>query len=292
MWCNVAGYFPDSPRVCVCAYIYYTMYVCVYIYIYIYTHTHTHGEKLFDPLLILNSERQNNKKILVRRWQQLVRLFAMEETKNNHQSPSVWGSMQGSHPVEFEWSWECWGISPELHGRILSMISRQLEPQSPRKQLVTLRRVDWYPAAPARSPCSRKRMYDSMIQRRTGWKCGQMRQKIELFGINSNSPCLEEEDAAYDPKNTIPTVKHGGGNIMLWGCFLLRGQDNCTASKGRWTGPCTVRARAWSQPGHWKWVVDGYSSMTMTQNTWPRQQRSGSRRSTLRSWSGLASLQT
>ncbi len=26
--------------------------------------------------------------------------------------------------------------------------------------------------------------------------------------------------------------------------FLLRGQDNCTASKGRWTGPCTVRARA------------------------------------------------
>ncbi len=30
----------------------------------------------------------------------------------------------------------------------------------------------------------------------------------------------------------------------------------------------------------------------MTQNTRPRQQRSGSRRSTLRSWSGLASLQT
>ncbi len=29
-------------------------------------------------------------------------------------------------------------------------------------------------------------------------------------------------------------------------CFgdvcLLRGQDNCTASKGRWTGPCTARA--------------------------------------------------
>ncbi len=31
---------------------------------------------------------------------------------------------------------------------------------------------------------------------------------------------------------------------MLWGIFLLRGQDNCTASKGRWMGPCTVRARA------------------------------------------------
>ncbi len=33
-----------------------------------------------------------------------------------------------SHLVEFQWSWERWGISPELHGRILSMISRQLGP--------------------------------------------------------------------------------------------------------------------------------------------------------------------
>ncbi len=47
----------------------------------------------------------------------------------------------------------------------------------------------------------------------------------------------------------------------------------------------------WPQEHHgsWKWVVFGYSSMTMTQNTRPRQQRSGSR-STLRSWSGLVSL--
>ncbi len=34
-----------------------------------------------------------------------------------------------------------------------------------------------------------------------------------------------------DPKNTIPTVKHGGGNIMLWGVFLLREKENCTTSK-------------------------------------------------------------
>ncbi len=30
---------------------------------------------------------------------------------------------------------------------------------------------------------------------------------------------------------------------MLWGVFLLKGQHNCTASKGRWTGPCTIRTR-------------------------------------------------
>ncbi len=37
-----------------------------------------------------------------------------------------------------------------------------------------------------------------------------------------DSSCLEEEKC-YHPKNTIPTVKHGGGNIMLWGCFSAKG---------------------------------------------------------------------
>ncbi len=47
------------------------------------------------------------------------------------------------------------------------------------------------------------------------------------------------------PKNTIPTVKHESGNIMFWGCFSAKrtGQLHIkTASKGRWTGPCTARA--------------------------------------------------
>ncbi len=56
--------------------------------------------------------------------------------------------------------------------------------------------------------------------------------------------------------------------------------DRTTAPHQRDDG----RGHVPSGPGHWKWVVEGYSSMTMTQNTQPRQQRSGSRRSTLRSW--------
>ncbi len=104
----------------------------------------------------------------------------MEGTQNNSISLGL-GLHARSHLVEFQWSWERWGISTELHGRILLMISRQ----SPRKHLVTPYVVkDWNPAAPARSPCSRKLMCRPvwslpMIQRRTGWKCcGQMRPKL------------------------------------------------------------------------------------------------------------------
>ncbi len=47
--------------------------------------------------------------------------------------------------------------------------------------------------------------------------------KIELFGINSTRRVWRRRNAAYDPKNTIPTVKHGGGNIMFWGYFSANG---------------------------------------------------------------------
>ncbi|KAK3508797.1 hypothetical protein QTP70_008018 [Hemibagrus guttatus] len=38
--------------------------------------------------------------------------------------------------------------------------------------------------------------------------------KIELFGINPTHRVWRRRNAAYDPKNTIPTVKHGGGHML------------------------------------------------------------------------------
>ncbi len=35
---------------------------------------------------------------------------------------------------------------------------------------------------------------------------------------------------------TIPTVKHGGGNIMLWGCFSAKGPGRLICVKERMNG--------------------------------------------------------
>ncbi|KAL0170954.1 hypothetical protein M9458_035550, partial [Cirrhinus mrigala] len=60
--------------------------------------------------------------------------------------------------------------------------------------------------------------------------------KIELFGINSTHRVWRRRNAAYDPKNTIPTIKHGGGNIMLWGCFSAKGTGQLHRIKGMMDG--------------------------------------------------------
>ena len=60
--------------------------------------------------------------------------------------------------------------------------------------------------------------------------------KIELFGINSTHRVLRKRNAECNPKNTIPNVKHGGGNIMLWGCFSAKGTGRLHCIKGRMNG--------------------------------------------------------
>ncbi|KAK3523864.1 hypothetical protein QTP70_010508 [Hemibagrus guttatus] len=56
--------------------------------------------------------------------------------------------------------------------------------------------------------------------------------KIELFGHNDVAFIWRKKGEAFNPKNTIPTVKHGGGNRMFWGCFSAGGPGNLITVNG------------------------------------------------------------
>ena len=59
--------------------------------------------------------------------------------------------------------------------------------------------------------------------------------KIQLFGLNSKHHDWRKPGTAYLP-NTLPRVKHGGGSIMLWGCFSAAGTGRLVRVEGKLNG--------------------------------------------------------
>src|SRR4029434_6981541 len=118
------------------------------------------------------------------------------------------------------------------------MISRQLGPQSPRKPLAkhyavkscSARKVPLLKKAHAqgRLKFANAHLNDS----KEDWQKGMLSDetKFELFGINSTRRVWRGKNAEYD---TIPTIKHEGGNIMLWGCFSRKGTGRFYCIEGR-----------------------------------------------------------
>ncbi len=56
--------------------------------------------------------------------------------------------------------------------------------------------------------------------------------KLELFGHNTTKMVWHRAGEAFTPRNTIPTVKHCGGSIMLWRCFSTRGPGRLVRIRG------------------------------------------------------------
>ncbi len=52
------------------------------------------------------------------------------------------------------------------------------------------------------------------------------------------------------PRTPTPTVKHGGGNIMLWGCFSAKGTGQLHRIKGTMDG-AMYRQGQGNENGSW-----------------------------------------
>ena len=62
--------------------------------------------------------------------------------------------------------------------------------------------------------------------------------KSELFGHNYRNHnyrnhVWRKDGEAYSPKNTVPTVKFGGGSIMIWRCFSAKGVGEISVIDGK-----------------------------------------------------------
>ncbi len=57
--------------------------------------------------------------------------------------------------------------------------------------------------------------------------------KIELFGQNKGRYAWRKNNTACQEKHLLPTVKFGGGSIMLWGCVASAGTGNLVKVEGR-----------------------------------------------------------
>ena len=56
---------------------------------------------------------------------------------------------------------------------------------------------------------------------------------VELFGRNTQHYVWRKKGTAHQHQNLIPTVKYGGGSIMVWGCFAASGPGQLAIIDGK-----------------------------------------------------------
>ena len=55
--------------------------------------------------------------------------------------------------------------------------------------------------------------------------------KVELFGRCVCHYIWRKSNTAFQKKNIVPTVKYGGGSVMIWACFAASGPGRLAVVK-------------------------------------------------------------
>ncbi|KAL0176414.1 hypothetical protein M9458_028744 [Cirrhinus mrigala] len=126
--------------------------------------------------------------------------------------------------------------NPKITVAELQRCSREMG-ESCRKSTITaaLHQSGLYGRVARRKPLlsarhMKARMDSKMVRNKFLWSD---ETKIELFGLNSKRYVWRKPGTAHHLSNTVPTVKHGGGSIMLWGCFSAAGTGRLVAIEGK-----------------------------------------------------------
>jgi hypothetical protein len=115
--------------------------------------------------------------------------------------------------------------------------------------------------------------------------------KFNLFRSDGRRWCWRKPGEEFDKRYVRKEVKHGGGNVMVWGCVTTIGMGHIVKINGNMDGPLyteilkdDVCTRDSEGPWHQEKI---YTSSKITiQSTPPRLHRNGSRRTSLMCWTG------
>ncbi len=89
--------------------------------------------------------------------------------------------------------------------------------------------------------------------------------KINLFCSDGVKRVWRQPGEEYKDKCVLPTVKHGGGSVMVWGCMSAAGTGELQFIGEPWMPTCPVTY--WSRD----WAAGQYSNIITTPNTPPRR---------------------
>jgi len=94
--------------------------------------------------------------------------------------------------------------------------------------------------------------------------------KVKMFGYNAQQHVLRKPNTAYQHKHLIPTVKHGGGGLMIWACSAATGPGHLAVIESTMNSSVyqsilesNVRPSVWQLKLGWNWVIN----RTMIPNT-------------------------